>query len=305
MHNSSASALAPPYLKKGDKVAITCPAKKLPSPMTDAIKLLQSWGLEVVLGKTVDASYHQFAGDDELRTKDLQRFIDDDSIKAIFAARGGYGTMRIIDQVDFSRFTQNPKWVIGFSDITVLHAHIYNNYNIQSIHGQMPINIPDASAKSLETLRKALFCEELIYEVKPNPLNRAGNGSGVLIGGNLSLLVAISGSASDMDYSGKILFVEDVGEYLYATDRLLRTLDRAGKLKTLAGLIVGGFTGVKDNDVPFGQTVSEIIMEVVKNYTYPVCFDFPAGHIPDNRSLIFGKMVGLTVTASQCGIKYL
>jgi muramoyltetrapeptide carboxypeptidase len=305
MHNSSASALAPPYLKKGDKVAITCPAKKLPSPMTDAIKLLQSWGLEVVLGKTVDASYHQFAGDDDLRTKDLQRFIDDESIKAIFAARGGYGTMRIIDQIDFSRFTQNPKWVIGFSDISVLHAHIYNNYNTQSIHGQMPINIPDASAKSLETLRKALFGEELIYEVKPNPLNRTGDGSGVLIGGNLSLLVAISGSASDMDYSGKVLFIEDVGEYLYATDRLLRTLSRAGKLKTLAGLIVGGFTGVKDNDIPFGQTAPEIIMEVVKNYNYPVCFDFPAGHIPDNRSLVMGKVVALSVTAQQGTIKYL
>jgi muramoyltetrapeptide carboxypeptidase len=305
MHNSSASALAPPHLKKGDKVAITCPAKKLPSPMTDAVKLLQSWGLEVVLGKTVDASYHQFAGDDELRTKDLQRFIDDESIKAIFAARGGYGTMRIIDHVDFSRFAQNPKWVIGFSDITVLHAHIYNNYNIQSIHGQMPINIPDASAKSLETLRKALFGEELIYEVKPNPLNRTGDGSGVLIGGNLSLLVAVSGSASDMDYSGKVLFIEDVGEYLYSTDRLLRTLDRAGKLKNLAGLIVGGFTGVKDNDIPFGQTVPEIIMEVVKNYNYPVCSDFPAGHIPDNRSLVIGKVVALSVAAQQSTIKYL
>ncbi|RZA01476.1 MAG: LD-carboxypeptidase [Sphingobacteriaceae bacterium] len=305
MHNLLASAIAPPYLKKGDKVAITCPAKKLPSPMTDAIKLLQSWGLEVVLGDTLTASYHQFAGDDELRAKDLQRFIDDDSIKAIFAARGGYGTMRIIDQIDFSRFAKNPKWVIGFSDITVLHAHIYNNYNIQSIHGQMPINIPDASAKSLETLRKALFGEQLTYDTKSNALNRIGEGRGVLIGGNLSLLVAISGSASDMDYSGKILFIEDVGEYLYATDRLLRTLDRAGKLKNLAGLIVGGFTGVKDNDIPFGQTVPEIIMEVVKNYNYPVCFDFPAGHIPDNRSLVFGKAVLLSVTDHQSDIKYL
>lgn len=273
--------------------------------MTDAIKLLQSWGLEVVLGDTLNASYHQFAGDDQLRTKDLQRFIDDDSIKAIFAARGGYGTMRIIDQVDFSRFVQNPKWVIGFSDITVLHAHIYNNYNIQSIHGQMPINIPDASAKSLETLRKALFGEGLTYNVKPNPLNRTGEGNGVLIGGNLSLLVAIAGSASDMDYSGKVLFIEDVGEYLYSTDRLLRTLDRAGKLKNLAGLIVGGFTCVKDNDIPFGQTVPEIIMEVVKKYSYPVCFDFPAGHIPDNRSLVMGKVVSISISAQQSIIKYL
>ena len=305
MHKSTTETITPPYLKKGDKVAITCPAKKLPQPMTDAVKLLESWGLEVVLGETVNASYHQFAGDDELRTKDLQRFIDDDSIKAIFAARGGYGTMRIIDQVDFTNFVQNPKWIIGFSDITVLHGHIFNNYNTQSIHGQMPINIPDASAKSLETLRKALFGEELTYEVKPNPLNRLGEGNGILIGGNLSLLAAISGSASDMDYTSKVLFIEDVGEYLYATDRLMRTLDRAGKLKSLAGLIVGGFTDVKDNDIPFGQTVPEIILEVVKKYNYPVCFGFPAGHIPDNRSLVLGKVVSLFVTEQQSIIKYL
>ena len=258
----------------------------------------------MVLGDTLNASYHQFAGDDELRTKDLQRFIDDDSIKAIFAARGGYGTMRIIDQVDFTNFVQNPKWIIGFSDITVLHGHIFNNYNTQSIHGQMPINIPDASAKSLETLRKALFGEELTYEVKPNPLNRLGEGSGVLIGGNLSLLVAISGSASDMDYNSKILFIEDVGEYLYATDRLMRTLDRAGKLKSLAGLIVGGFTDVKDNDIPFGQTVPEIILEVVKKYNYPVCFDFPAGHIPDNRSLVLGAKLTLSISKEFVKAKY-
>lgn len=305
MHKSSASALAPPYLKKGDKVAITCPAKKLPAPMTDAIKLLQSWGLEVVLGDTLNASYHQFAGDDDLRTKDLQRFIDDDSIKAIFAARGGYGTMRIIDRIDFTRFAQNLKWIIGFSDITVLHAHIYSNYNTQSIHGQMPINIPDASAKSLETLRKALFGEEFTYDIKPNSLNRTGEGGGVLIGGNLSLLVAISGSVSDIDYNGKILFIEDVGEYLYSTDRLIRTLYRAGKLKNLAGLIVGGFTAVKDNDIPFGQTVPEIIMEVIKNYSYPVCFDFPAGHIPDNRAILLGKHLTITVAADVVNISYL
>ena len=294
-----------PYLKKGDKVAITCPAKKLPKPMTDAVALLQSWGLEVVLGETVDASYHQFAGDDTLRAKDLQRFIDDDSIKAIFAARGGYGTVRIIDRVDFSHFATNPKWIIGFSDITVLHAHLFSNYNAQTIHGQMPVNIPDASATSLETLRKALFGEELSYQLKPHPLNRMGEGKGLLIGGNLSLLVTINNSASDMDYSGKILFIEDVGEYLYAIDRMLRALDRAGKLKNLAGLIVGGFTELKDNDIPFGQTVPEIIIEVVKNYDYPVCFDFPAGHIPDNRSLILGKALNIVVGQQNNSIQYL
>jgi len=293
-----------PFLKAGDKIAITCPAKKLAAPMTDAITLLQSWGLEVILGETVDASYHQFAGDDELRAKDMQRFIDNDSIKAIIAARGGYGTIRIIDKLDFSSFTTKPKWVIGFSDITIIHAHLEANYGVQSIHGQMPVNIPDASAHSLKTLKKALFGEELHYTIHPNNLNRDGNATATLIGGNLSLLIAIQGSVSDMDYTGKILFIEDVGEYLYAIDRMIRALDRAGKLKNLAGLIVGGFTEIKDNDIPFGQTVPEIIMEIVKNYNYPVCFDFPAGHIPDNNSLILGSKVNLSVQNKQGTVNY-
>ncbi len=263
--------------------------------MDDAIALLQSWGLEVVLGETVNASYHQFAGDDDLRARDLQRFIDDDSIKAIIAARGGYGTVRMIDKVDFSRFAQNPKWVAGFSDITVLHTHLYANYGAQTIHGQMPVNIPDASAKSLETLRKALFGEQLSYHLAPHHFNRGGEAIATLVGGNLSLLVAVSGSVSDLDYAGKILFIEDVGEYLYSIDRMLHCLDRAGKLKHLAGLIVGGFSDVKDNDIPFGQTVPEIIMDIVADYSYPVCFDFPAGHIPNNCSLILGREMYLSV----------
>jgi muramoyltetrapeptide carboxypeptidase len=287
---------APLYLKKGDKVAITCPAKKLPEPMTDAIALLQSWGLEVILGETVEASYHQFAGDDDLRAKDLERFINDDSIKAIIAARGGYGAIRMIDKVDFSRFATNPKWLIGFSDITILHTHIFANYGVQSIHGQMPINIPDASKHSLDTLRRALFGEELSYEFTSHGINRGGNARGVLVGGNLSLLVAASGSVSDLDYANKILFIEDVGEYLYSVDRMLRMLKRGGKLANLAGLIVGGFSGMKDNDIPFGQTVPEIVMDIVEEYNYPVCFDFPAGHIPDNNSLVLGRNVSLNVS---------
>ena len=288
-------SIAPPFLKKGDKIAIICPAKKLPAPMTDAISLLEAWGLEVVLGETVTASYHQFAGDDEMRARDMQRFIDDDSIKAIIAARGGYGTVRMIDKVDFSRFATNPKWLIGFSDITVLHTHLFANYNTQTIHGQMPVNIPDASSRSLETLRKALFGEKLSYQFSSHALNRAGEHSGILIGGNLSLLVAVSGSVSDPDYSGKILFIEDISEYLYSIDRMMYMLKRAGKLQNLAGLIVGGFTDMKDNDIPFGQSVHEIIMEVVKEYDYPVCFEFPAGHIPDNNSLVLGREVKLKI----------
>lgn len=273
--------------------------------MDDAVALLTSWGLEVVIGETTGASYHQFAGDDNLRARDLQRFIDDDNIKAIIAARGGYGTIRIIDKIDFSRFANNPKWIVGFSDITVLHAHLFANYKAQTIHGQMPVNIPDASANSLETLRRALFGEKLSYRFDSHALNRAGESTGVVVGGNLSLLVAVMGSASDYSYENKILFIEDVSEYLYSIDRMLRTLDRAGKLKNLAGLVVGGFTEVKDNDIPFGQTVPEIIMQIVKGYNYPVCFDFPAGHIPDNQSLVFGNVLKLAVSESFVTAEYL
>lgn len=273
--------------------------------MSDAIALLQSWGLEVVLGETIEASFHQFAGDDELRARDLQRFIDDDSIKAIIAARGGYGTIRIIDRVDFSRFAVHPKWLVGFSDITVLHAHLFANYGAQTIHGQMPVNIPDASVYSLETLKKALFGEEFSYSFNSNTLNISGEATGILIGGNLSLLAAVMGSVSDYSYEGKILFIEDVGEHFYSVDRMIRTLDRAGKLNKLAGLIVGGFTEMKDNDIPFGQTVPEIILEVVKNYGYPVCFDFPAGHVPDNQSLIFGKTLNLSVNQGHVKATYI
>jgi muramoyltetrapeptide carboxypeptidase len=295
-------SITPPYLQKGDRVAIVCPAKKLPQPMDDAIALLQSWGLEVILGETVTASYYQFAGDDTLRAHDLQSFINDDSIKAIFAARGGYGTVRIIDQVDFSKLATHPKWIIGFSDITVLHAHLFTNFNLQTIHGQMPINIPDASAPSLETLRKALFGQELHYEIEPHALNRTGQSEGILIGGNLAILLSLSGSVSDYHYDGKILFIEDVGEYLYAIDRMMYTLKRAGKLKNLAGLIVGGFTDLKDNDIPFGQTAQEIIRAAVEEYDYPVCFGFPAGHVRDNQALVMGRLCAVTFSTMQVSI---
>jgi muramoyltetrapeptide carboxypeptidase len=305
MENPKSDTIIPPYLKQGDKIAITCPAKKLPAPMTDAIALLQSWGLEVILGETVTASYHQFAGDDDMRARDMQRFLDDGSIKAIIAARGGYGTVRMIDKLDFSNFAENPKWLVGFSDITVVHAHIQANYGIQTIHGQMPINVKEGSEKSLETLRKALFGEEVHYEFNSHSENQVGEAKGILIGGNLSLLVAISGSVSDMDYDGKVLFIEDVGEYLYSIDRMMYTLKRAGKLKNLAALVVGSFTEVKDNDIPFGQTAEQIIMDKVREYGYPVCFDFPAGHIPDNRALVLGATVSLTVNEHYSTLKYI
>ena len=294
-----------PYLKKGDKIAITCPAKKLLAPMTDAINLIGSWGLDVVCGDTLSASYHQFAGDDDERAADLQRFIDDDSIKAIIAARGGYGTIRIIDKIDFSRLHANPKWIIGFSDITVLHSHIHANCHLPTLHGQMPVNVHDASATSLQSLKDALFGQPVAYNFRSHSLNRPGQARAAVIGGNLSLLVAMLGSVSDMNYSGKILFIEDVGEYLYAVDRMLYTLKRAGKLSKLAGLMIGGFSELKDNDIPFGQTVAQMIMHLVAEYDYPVCFDFPAGHIPDNQAIILGRTLALDVEQHQVHAFYI
>lgn len=294
----------PPYLKKGDTVAITCPAKKLPVPIDDAVRSLESWGLKVVLGETVHASWNQFAGTDELRAADFQRFLDDNLVKAIFAARGGYGTIRIIDAIDFTEFEASPKWIIGFSDITILHSHIHAVYNSQSIHGQMPLTIPDGSRLSLETLRKALFNEPYEIEFESIVENRTGEGSGILTGGNLTLLQMMSGSVSEQDYKDKILFLEDVGEYLYSIDRMMISFKRAGILAGLKGLIIGGFTDLKDNDIPFGQTVEQIIMSHVEEYNYPVCFNFPAGHIEDNRALIFGREVTLAVNDQEVSLKY-
>lgn len=296
--------ITPQYLKKGDTVAITCPAKKLPADITEGIQLLQSWGLNVLIGETVNSSYHQYAGNDELRAREFQKFIDDASVKAIFAARGGYGTIRIIDQLDFGSFSTVPKWVIGFSDITVLHSHIYANYQVGTIHGQMPMNVPDGTKPSLETLRKALFGESFDYSYQSLTENKDGFAEGILIGGNLTLLVMIGGSVSEMDFTGRILFLEDVGEYLYSIDRMMWNLKRAGKLSSLKGLIAGGFTDLKDNDIPFGQTAEEIIFSHVKEYNYPVCFNFPAGHISDNHALILGKKVSLKVDGNEVNLKY-
>jgi muramoyltetrapeptide carboxypeptidase len=297
--------ITPPYLKQGDTVAITCPAKKLPHEITDAIRLLESWGLKVLLGETLHAEHNQFAGDDALRARDFQRFLDDDSVKAIFAARGGYGTIRIIDDIDFSTFAKKPKWIIGFSDITILHSHIYARYGVQSIHGQMPMTIPDGTKRSLETLRKALFNEPFDYQYESIMSNKLGEAHGILIGGNLTLLMVMSGSVSDMDYTDKILFLEDVGEYLYSVDRMMWHLKRAGKLSKLRGLIVGGFTELKDNDIPFGQTAAQIIQDQVQNYDFPVCYNFPAGHLEDNQALILGKMVNLNVGEQSVHLNYI
>ncbi|MGB3104289.1 S66 peptidase family protein, partial [Sphingobacterium siyangense] len=249
---------------------------------------------------------HQFAGDDNLRTADLQWALDDPSIKAVFAARGGYGCVRIVDQIDFSNFEKNPKWLVGFSDITVLHSHIQRNYKIATIHGQMPKSFETGTKASLETLKNALFGHNMdfAYEHTLFP-NRAGKGEGKLVGGNLAILLSVLASNSDVNYKNKVLFIEDVGEAYYSVDRMLRALKRAGKLKKLNGLIVGGFSAMKDNDPAFGQSVEEIVWDIVKEYDFPVAFAYPAGHIDDNHALIFGRKVTLETTENSVQLTYL
>lgn len=285
----------PRYLKKGDKVAIVCPAKKLPKSIASGIAILESWGLEVIKGETVSAAYHQFAGDDALRAADIQGFLDDPEIRAVIAGRGGYGTIRIIDELDFTLFNEDPKWIVGFSDITVLLSHVYAALNTQSIHAQMPYTFDDATPASLESLRKALFGELNEYTFKSSFPNRPGKAEGVLIGGNLTLLVMVQGSPSEMDYTDKILFLEDVGEYEFSIDRMMRMLKRSGKLAGLKGLIVGAFNEIKIEDIPFGSSPEQVIWEVVKEYDYPVCFNFPVGHIDNNMAMVVGKGVKLRI----------
>ncbi|MFD0940259.1 S66 peptidase family protein [Pedobacter boryungensis] len=295
----------PPYLKKGDKIAIVCPAKKLPSSIANGIAILKQWGLEVVIGKTVTGSYHQFSGTDEERAADLQQFLDDKSIKAIIAGRGGYGTIRIIDKLDFTAFNEHPKWLIGFSDITILLSHSLAELNTQSIHAQMPYTFDESTPEALESLRKSLFGEPVSYTYSSEFPNRVGNTEGILIGGNLSLLIAVEGSVSEIDYDDKVLFLEDVGEHEYSIDRMMRLLKRKGKLAKLKALIVGAFNEIEEEKIPFGQTPEEVIWELVKEYDYPVCFNFPSGHIDDNRAMVIGKNVSLVVDENNVKLNFL
>src|ERR1019366_2108550 len=283
------------YLKKGDKIGIVACARKIsPKEINPAIEIFKKWGLQVVLSENLFNSAHQFSGTDEERTEDLQTMLNDASVKAVISARGGYGTMRIIDKINFTEFKKHPKWIIGYSDITVLHSHIHN-FGIETLHATMPVNFTK-NAEALESLRKALFGENLNYEVEGHPLNRKGNAEAELIGGNLSLLYALTGSISDLDTKGKILFIEDLDESLYHIDRMMMNLKRAGKLSHLAGLVVGGMIDMKDNTIPFGKTANEIILDAVKEYNYPVCFNFPAGHVDKNFALFFGRKIKLEIS---------
>jgi muramoyltetrapeptide carboxypeptidase len=294
----------PPYLKTGDTIGITCPAGFMCRPdIQPAVDALQRWGYEVRVGFSVDAQDHTFAGTDDMRAADLQQMLDDDGIRAILFARGGYGTVRIIDRINFNRFYLKPKWLIGYSDITVLHCHIHTQMHIPTVHAEMCIDLKyGTSDASAITVQKALCGDLLSYKFGTDSLNRQGASAGLLVGGNLSLVVSVNGSASDLDTYGKILFLEDVDEYLYNIDRMMYTLKRSGKLSHLAGLVIGGFTRTKDepDDVPYGHTPYQIIAEAVKEYDYPVCFGFPAGHETENYALRLGMPHRLVSATSSC-----
>ena len=301
----------PPFLKKGDTLGILAPARKISlKEVSEAIRVFTGWGLEVVLSPHLFNEDHQYSGTDEQRIADLQFMLDHPDIRAIVCARGGYGSMRLIDHLDFSRFIKKPKWIAGFSDITVLHSHIHQQYGICTLHAMMPVNIVKGDAmkpraKALKTLKESLFGNTPSFRIKNHKLNRNGNASGILTGGNLSLLYALQGSVSDIDTEGKILLIEDLDEYLYHIDRMMLSLKRAGKLAKLKGLIIGGMSDMRDNKIPFGKNACEIIAETVAEYRYPVCFGFPAGHIDDNRALILGSKVRLEVTPNGSLLEYL
>jgi len=296
---------APAPLSPGDQVAIVCPARKAShEELAAAVAVLESWGLRVVLGESTNVAHHQFGGDDELRRRDIQQQLDNPDIRALLCARGGYGTTRIIDQLDFSRFAHHPKWVAGFSDITTLNCHLLA-LSYQSIHGVMPLlfNQPGGD-DSLESLRRALFGEPVAYQVPPHQLNRLGTATGQLVGGNLSLLQTLTGTASDAPTAGRILFIEDIDEYLYAIDRMMVHLERTGKLRHLAGLLVGHFSNPQDNTVPYGQTPNEIIQHYAAKYNFPVAHNFPVGHEPHNMALICGREARLVVDTAGARLDY-
>lgn len=295
---------APAYLKKGDLILLIATARKRSvEQVLPAIDILHSWGLTVETGPNVFKEHHQFAGTDEERASDLQWALNHKTAKAILVTGGGYGTLRIIDQVNFNGVKKYPKWFIGYSDVTMIHSRLHL-LKLASIHATMAFQFT-RHKEATESLRKLLFGEKIKYDVLPSVLNRKGSAEGELVGGNLSILYALSGSVDDINTKNKILFLEDLDEQLYHIDRMILQLKRSGKLKGLKGLIVGGMSDMKDNAVPYGKTAEEIIADAVKEYDYPVCFNFPSGHIEDNRALYFGKKAKLSVSFKKVTLNYL
>lgn len=289
--------LVPPFLVPGDSVYLLSTARSISlEECQPAIHFWQQKGISVIVGETIGKVNQQFAGTDELRLLDFQRALDNPDVKAILCARGGYGTVRIMDNIDWNRFVQHPKWIVGYSDVTYLLNHVSNYFGIASLHATMPINYAGNSTEAVESLYQIITGNDSPYLIPAHQLNRSGRAVGDLTGGNLSILHNMTGTPSGVQTHGKILLLEDLDEYLYHIDRMMINLKRAGKLEGLSGLIVGGFTQMKDNTIPFGYTAEQIILEHVAAYNYPVCFGFPAGHIPDNRALCIGRRMELTVT---------
>jgi muramoyltetrapeptide carboxypeptidase len=289
----------PPFLKPGDAVGITCPAGFVSHErVACAVDMLQRWGFRVVLGNTIGTGAYYFSGHDGERLTDLQAMLDHPDIKAILMGRGGYGTSRIIDAIDFTAFEQSPKWVCGFSDITVLHSHIHQVCHTATLHSPMCGAFTPESEHSyyIQSLLKALTGQTLSYTFPPSPANRPGKAAGLTTGGNLAILAHLTGSVSQLRTEGKILFIEDIGEHLYHIDRLMLNLKRSGQLAGLSALLVGSFTDIEDTERPFGQTLEEIILDKVAEYDYPVAFGFPCGHDTENVTLPLGMQGELEIS---------
>jgi muramoyltetrapeptide carboxypeptidase len=296
--------IIPPFLKAGDTVALVCTARKFfPEDAKPAIDLLESWGLNVKLGTTIGLDNFQLGGTDSERAADFQAQLDDENVKAIWCARGGYGTVRIIDSLDFTNFKQHPKWIMGFSDVTVLHSQL-NVERVASLHSIMPFTVPTAPEEVKETLRQALFGETISYVIPSKSYDVNGTASGELVGGNISILYSLLGSKSAIDTKDKILFIEDLDEYLYHIDRMMYNLKRNGYLDNVKGIIVGSMTDMHDNEIPFGQNEVQIITEIAKENRIPIAFQFPAGHQSDNRTLIFGQQVVFEVNEKEIKLKF-
>ncbi len=307
--DSDSPVTIPPYLKAGDTVGICCAGGFITSEeLQPALLKLKEWGFYSRIGDTIGKKDFTFGGTDDERVKDLQQMLDDKTIKAILFARGGYGAVRIIDRLDFKKFKNYPKWLIGFSDATVFHSHINKNYRVASIHSKMCNSFPEDWAKAepsqketIESINLCLRGEKMKYLFTPNAKNKTGLGMGELVGGNLKTLESLAGSRSDLNTKDKILFVEDTGEYLYSIDRMFWNLKRTGKLEKLKGLIIGGFK-IKPDDPgeEFGRTIEDIVLEKVAEYNYPVCFDFPVGHQKNNFALKYGALHTLGVHLNEC-----
>ncbi len=296
--------IVPPYLIKGDTILVIGTARaRNKELLLPAFAILKNWGLVVEIGENLFKTHHQFAGTDAERTHDLQWAINHKGAKAILIAGGGYGTLRIIDSVNFSPLKKHPKWLIGYSDTTVIHSRL-QKLNIACIHGTMAFQFPKNKIATT-SIKKLLFNEAVNYFIPKNKLNKIGTAQAQIVGGNLSLLYALSGSIDDLNTKNKILFIEDLDEQLYHIDRMMLQLKRSGKLKNIKGLIVGGMSDMKDNAIPFGKTAEEIILDTVKEYNYPVCFGFPSGHIEKNMAIYIGKTASLLVEKNKVQFNYL